>query len=419
MLRMRELAVLAALAIQGLAASTAIGEETARPVAVAARLMQDASGAKLVFDVSQPVPAHAYALSFPDRIVVDLPEVAFNLDPSVGRISGASELVSAFRFGLLSSGKSRIVIDLVRPVCPGEVSSKPIVEGSPASRLLIELNPCEPSAFAAVERPPPTVAASGDKLRPDSPPVIVLDPGHGGADSGAVGFGGVMEKTLVFDFCLELKRRLEAERRYKVIMTRNSDEFVDLDDRVSLARAANATLFISIHADTLAEAAEVNGSTVYTAADRASDAEAARIAARENSASRAPGKEKLGEADPAVAGMLFDLQRRETRAYSHIFSRGLVQSLRGAARLNHNPERSAGFVVLRAPEFPSVLVELGYLSNAQDVQSLSSPDWRQKTAAAMAKAIDAFFAGPNRVDVQAGMALEERQGPAFSPALSH
>ena len=228
-----------------------------------------------------------------------------------------------------------------------------------------------------------------------------------------------MEKTLVFDFCLELKRRLEAERRYKVIMTRNSDEFVDLDDRVSLARAANATLFISIHADTLAEAAEVNGSTVYTAADRASDAEAARIAARENAASRAPGKEKLRRADPAVAGMLFDLQRRETRAYSHIFSRGLVQSLRAAARLNHNPERSAGFVVLRAPEFPSVLVELGYLSNAQDVQSLSSPDWRQKTAAAMAKAIDAFFAGPNRVDVQAGMALEERQGPAFSPALSH
>ncbi|MBV9289176.1 MAG: N-acetylmuramoyl-L-alanine amidase [Hyphomicrobiales bacterium] len=226
-----------------------------------------------------------------------------------------------------------------------------------------------------------------------------------------------MEKTLVFDFCLELKRRLEAEGRYKVVMTRNSDEFVDLDDRVSRARATDASLFISVHADTLAEAADVDASTVYTAADRASDAEAARIATRENAASR--GAEKLGGDDPAIAGMLFDLQRRETRAYSHIFSRGLIQRLRGAARLNHNPERSAGFVVLKAPEFPSVLVELGYLSNTQDVQSLASPDWRQKMAAAMAKAIDAFFAGPNRVGVQAGMALDERLGPALSPASSH
>ena len=413
MLRMRKLAAAAALAIQGIAASAAMADEAVIPAAVAARLTQEPSDARLVFDVSRPVDARAYALSSPDRIVVDLPEIAFDLDPSVGRVAGAGDeaLVSAFRFGLLATGKSRIVIDLVRPACPAEIAAKPIIEGSPASRLVIELKPCEPSAFAALEPPPPAAAASADTPSAASPPVIVLDPGHGGADSGAHGLGGVMEKTLVFEFCLELKRQLEAARRYKIVMTRNSDEFVDLDDRVSIARAADASLFISIHADALAEAAEVNGSTVYTAGERASDAEAARIAARENAASRGPGREKSAQNDPAVAGMLFELQRRETRAYSHLFSRGLVEKLRGAARLNHNPERSAGFVVLKAPEFPSVLVELGYLSNPQDVQSLASPDWRQKTAAAMATAIDAFFAGPNGVGTQAGVALEDRQAP--------
>jgi N-acetylmuramoyl-L-alanine amidase len=419
---MRELAVAAALAIQGFVVSAAAGDDAAMPAAVAARLTQDASGARLVFDISRPVPAQAYALAAPDRIVVDLPEVTFELDPSAGRVSDATEtaLVSAFRFGLLAPGKSRIVIDLARPACPGDVGATPIVEGLPASRLTIELKPCDPAAFAAFKRPPADVGAIVDKSSSDPPVVIVIDPGHGGADSGARGVGGVLEKNLVFDFCRELKRQLEAERQYRIVMTRSADDFVDLDDRVAIARAANASLLVSIHADTLAEAAAVNGSTVYTAADRASDAEAARIAARENAASREPGKAKSGERDPAVAGMLFELQRRETRAYSHIFSRGLIDSLRGAARLNRNPERSAGFVVLKAPEFPSVLVELGYLSNAQDVQALSSVDWRQKAAAAMVKAIDAFFAGPNRVSAETGMALDQRQAPrSNAPGAAH
>jgi N-acetylmuramoyl-L-alanine amidase len=152
----------------------------------------------------------------------------------------------------------------------------------------------------------------------------------------------------------------------------------------------------------LNEDKDVSGSTVYTVNDRASDAEAARIVARENAADRGPGAG--GRTDNAgVTGILFDLQRRETRTYDHIFSRGLVDSLRGATKLNHNPERSAGFVVLKAPEFPSVLVELGYLSNAQDVESLSSTEWRARTAAAMLKAITTFFAGNEPLDsIQSG-----------------
>ena len=167
------------------------------------------------------------------------------------------------------------------------------------------------------------------------------------------------------------------------MLTRHGDEFVSLDDRVRLAREASAALLISIHADMLAGApADVSGATVYTCSERASDAEAARIAERENAADKAAGVEAKAQA-PGVADILFDLERRETRAYAHIFSRGLVGELQGATRLNHNPERSAGFVVLKAPDFPSVLVELGYLSNPKDVQSLNSPEWRARTASAM------------------------------------
>jgi N-acetylmuramoyl-L-alanine amidase len=396
---MGRLAAFAVFILMGALLQRGFAGDSAPPVAVGVRLSQDASAAKLVFDLSRPVDATASALAAPDRIVVDMPEVNFRLDPSVGRLSAPpnGSPVKDFRFGLLAPGKSRIVIDLARAACPAEVAAKPIVEGEPAARLTIELKTCDPSAFAALVRSSAVSTASAPSLATPAKPVIVLDPGHGGVDSGARGLGGVQEKTLVFDFCTELKRQLDQTKRYAVVMTRNGDQYVDLEDRVDIARKANASLFISVHADTLSEDANVSGSTVYTVADRASDAEAARIAARENAADRSPGRAKRAE-NPGVADILFDLRRRETRLYDHMFSRGLVDSLRGATKLNHNPERSAGFVVLKAPEFPSVLVELGYLSNAQDVQSLTSPEWRTKTAAAMVKAIDAFFAGQGNPD---------------------
>ena len=392
---MARLGRLAALAVFALMASPhrGLGDDGA-PVAVGVRLSQDDSAARLVFDLSRSVDASASALASPDRIVVDMPEVNFQLDPSAGRV-GASpngSLVKGFRFGLLAPGKSRIVIDLARTACPSEVAARPIVEGEPAARLTIELKPCDSPAFAALVRAPAVSTAAAPATATPPRPVIVLDPGHGGADSGARGLHGVQEKSLVFDFCAELKRQLDATKRYTVVMTRDGDQYVGLDDRVDIARTANASLFISVHADTLSEDESVSGSTVYTVADRASDAEAARIAARENAAGGGSRQE-----NPDVADILFDLKRRETRTYAHIFSRGLVDTLRGTAKLNHNPERSASFVVLKAPGFPSVLVELGYLSNPQDVQSLLSPEWRAKAAAAMVKAIDAFFGSPDGV----------------------
>ena len=415
MARMGRLAALAALTLATAPLQRALAADAGAPVAVAARLSQDRAGAKLVFDLSRTVDASASAMTLPDRIVVDMPEVSFRLEPWVGRVGAASKdsLVKDFRFGLLAAGKSRIVIDLARTACPAGVSTRPIVDGAPAARLTIELKPCDPSAFAALVRSPAVLAASAPEALA-RPPVIVLDPGHGGVDSGASGLGGVQEKTLVYEFCTELKRQLDATKRYKVLMTRDGDQYVDLEDRVDLARGADASLFVSVHADTLSEDADVSGSTVYTAADRASDAEAARIAARENAADGGPGGRRRLD-DPGVANILFDLKRRETRLYAHIFSRGLVDSLRGAAKLNHNPERSAGFVVLKAPEFPSVLVELGYLSNPQDVQSLTSPDWRARAAGAMVKAVDAFFSATEKPasvpSGDPGIALSGPQAP--------
>ena len=414
MARMGWLAVLAALAFVAAPLQRGFATDAGRPVAVGVRVSQDSGAAKLVFDLSRPVDASAFALTSPHRIVVDLPEVNFQLDPSVGRLGalGAASVVKSFRFGLLAAGKSRIVVDLAREACPTEVSTKPIVEGAPAARLTIELKPCDPLTFAALVR---SAAVSAPGAAPAvAPSVIVLDPGHGGADSGARGLGGVQEKTLVYEFCAELKRQLDATRRYSVVMTRDGDQYVDLDDRIEIARAANASLFVSVHADILSEAADVSGSTVYTAADRASDAEAARIAARENAAGGGPrGGKRLD--DPDVTDILFDLKRRETRAYAHIFSRGLVESLRGAAKLNRNPERSAGFVVLRAPEFPSVLIELGYLSNARDVQALTSAEWRAKTAAALVNAIDAFFSDSGKPVPAGGAGVALTGGQAGPP----
>jgi N-acetylmuramoyl-L-alanine amidase len=375
-------------------------DATPVPVAAAAHLQDDGVRARLSLDLSAPVNGRAREIVDPDRIVLDMPEVDFRLNPSVGRVVAprADALVKAFRFGLFGPGKARVVIDLARPACVAKTTTRRLVSDADASRLTLELKSCTEAAFvAAAQDHAPPRTAPGPAPSPASDaglPVVVLDPGHGGVDGGAYGLDGAVEKTLVFAFADALRAKLEASGRYRVVMTREGDQYVSLEDRVAKAKAVNAALFVSIHADTLKEAASVAGTTVYTCSDRASDAEAARIAERENDADRAAGEERKA-ADPGVADILFDLKRRETRAYAHKFSHGLVARLGEAATLNHNPERSAGFVVLKAPDFPSVLVELGFLSNAHDVANLKSEAWREKTAEAMAQAVDGFFAGPD------------------------
>lgn len=389
----------------GLIAPPAVANDAAEraapavPVAVSARLVEAGKSARLTFDLSAPVEARAFALADPDRIVIDIPEVNFQVDPAVGRprAHAAGDLVKTFRFGLLGQGKSRIVIDLTGQARVDRILVRPLAVGADAARLEIDLSACDPAIFAqavkAGEAAPPAEAAQNSAPQPPAAglPVVVLDPGHGGVDGGATGPAGEVEKTIVGEFTDELARKLEKRQKFRIVLTRHGDEFVSLGDRVKIAREANAALLISIHADTLVDAADVSGATVYTLADRASDAVAARVAESENAADKAAGVTDSAEA-AGVADILYDLKRRETRAYAHLFSRGVVREWRAAGRLNRNPERSAGFVVLKAPDFPSVLIELGYLSSKQDVKSMHSPDWRDKATDALASAIDRFFA---------------------------
>jgi N-acetylmuramoyl-L-alanine amidase len=225
----------------------------------------------------------------------------------------------------------------------------------------------------------------------DARPVIMIDPGHGGIDPGAAGSGHVVEKDLVLSFAQRLKKKLEASGRYKVLMTRDEDVFVSLGARVKAARAAQADLFISIHADSISGGQDVRGLTVYTGSERASDADSARLADRENKADAAAGVES-GDMPDDVSDILQELTLRETRGFSHGFATRLVGEFDAVARLNKNPHRQARFQVLRAHDVPSVLVELGYLSSQKDLDQLMSEEWRLKMASAMAVAVDRFFA---------------------------
>ena len=378
----------------------------AAPVrAVAAHVTQEGDSVALTFDLDAGASATAHGLAGPDRLVIDLPNVSFFMDPSIGRdMEGkpGGALIKSFRFGALDARSSRVVVDLARRACVKSLDDAPLAAGGAATRLRLTLARCDDSEFLASipAVAPPSAAASPPASAPSNPsalPLVVLDPGHGGIDGGAFGVGGAVEKTITLTFAQELARRLEKSGQYRVRMTREDDTFVALEDRVKFAEDLGAQLFVSIHADTLADAANVSGTTVYSGAERASDGTSAKIAARENAADKAAGVEQK-ETSADVSDILFDLKMRESRAYTHLFSHGLVDAWRQAGKLTHNPERAANFFVLKSPDYPSVLVELGFLSNPEDVKQLKSPEWRGKTEAALEKAIDAFFAGPGAAE---------------------
>jgi N-acetylmuramoyl-L-alanine amidase len=361
------------------------------PVAAAVTVAADGAKTRLAFTLSRPVTASAFVMQAPDRIVIDLPEVNFQLPAESGR--RPEGLVSSFRYGLFAPGRSRIVIDLAQPALVSRIETETGLRDV-APVLVIELAKADRDAFrkaataagARASGPEPAVAAPEDAR-----PLVVLDPGHGGIDPGATASGGLQEKDLVFGFAQRLRKKLEAGGRYRVRMTRDDDVFVALAERVRGARAARADLFISIHADTIAAGQEVRGLTVYTGSERASDAESARLADRENRADAVGGIEAK-DAPEDVADILQELTLRETRAFSHRLATRLVGELEAVAQLNKNPHRQAGFRVLRAPDVPSVLVELGYLSSRKDMDLLLSESWRDQAADAMASAVDRFFA---------------------------
>ena len=377
------------------------------PVASDARLAGDAKQTRFILDLDKTITFRAFTLADPYRVVVDIPQISFQLAPGTG--NAGRGLVKAFRYGLVMPGGSRLVFDLAGPA---KIANSYVLEAangqpprlvleleevdranfvqslSPESRP--ELKPAVAEAKAAVVTPD-AAAAARPAEPPDPRPLIVIDPGHGGIDNGTQS-SGEMEKNLVLGFGLALRDRIEKSGKYRVVMTRTDDTFIPLNDRVKVARNQSAALFVSIHADALPRReGDAQGATIYTLSDKASDAEAERLAEAENKAD-AIGGVNLTDEPTEVADILIDLAQRETRTFSNRFARLLMGEMKTTVRMHKHPLKSAGFRVLKAPDVPSVLVELGYVSNKGDLEHLVSEDWRTKTVGSMAQAVDAFFA---------------------------
>jgi N-acetylmuramoyl-L-alanine amidase len=376
------------------------------PVASEVRLGGDETQTRMVVDFSQKVEIHAFTLANPYRVIIDLPQVVFRFPPNTGE-SGRG-LIKAFRYGLMMTGGSRIVIDLTRPARVDKTYVLDAANDQPP-RVVLDLTAIDKDAFMRTialdnNRVREPAAAAKPQPKSDARPIVVLDPGHGGIDNGTKAASGEMEKNIVLDFALLLRDKIEKAGKYHVVMTRSDDTFVALADRVQLARAQQASLFISIHADALPRGeGDTQGASVYTLSETASDSEAARLAETENRADVIAGVDLTFEPND-VADILIDLAQRETKTFSVQFARGLIDSMKTVTRMHKNSLKSAGFRVLKAPDIPSVLIELGYVSNKQDLKSLTSADWREHTADSMAQAIDRFFttklAGGRRMNGQ-------------------
>jgi N-acetylmuramoyl-L-alanine amidase len=257
------------------------------------------------------------------------------------------------------------------------------------------LPPALHHAMAAKPPKPHSVVPPGPKGKQPPPPLVMLDPGHGGKDPGAIGVSGTYEKQIALATALELKRQLEAGGRYRVELTRSRDIFIPLDGRVDYAQRRGAALFVSMHADALSDHS-VRGASVYTLAPTASDAQTAALARTENSADRFIGRQWQGTS-PQVSEILASLVRKETRANSVRIARRLVGCLDQDLPMLPNPDRHAGFVVLKSADIPSVLVEMGFMSNPRDEAALRRPEHRKMVAQAMHRAVDAFFTGAGHI----------------------
>jgi N-acetylmuramoyl-L-alanine amidase len=365
---------------------------------------------RFVIALERDTPFQVSALSHPNRVIVDLPDVRFDLPPQP--TSGAIGLVRGFRGGLASPGRVRVVIDVTAPV----VIEKAEVERHGANRtpqLVLEIVPLS-SVKPGVAKKLANVKIGGaglGALQPPMPrpakrpaerdahafrPTIVLDPGHGGHDSGAQR-SGTIEKDVVLAFSLVLRDRLKATGRYNVLMTRDDDTFVELDDRRAFAERHRASLFMAIHADYAGSRA--SGATIYSLRDRVAN-ELQRSAAGEVAENVLSDKElqaikRIEVADTnAVRGFLADLAQREvavTHERTSVFARSIIEFMGDATPMMDNPDRSAAFRVLKTAKVPSVLVELAYVTNKKDAANLRSEAWRRKVADSIVTAIDNYF----------------------------
>jgi N-acetylmuramoyl-L-alanine amidase len=368
------------------------------PVITDARIVGDKKRARFIADVSEAVDVGVFTLADPYRIVIDLPEVRFAL-PADAAEEGRG-LLSEFRYGLLSPGKSRIVLDVSNPVKVDKQFVVPPAPGQPA-RLVIDVVPTSRAKFLEIGRAyreTQALAAAAERdrsLKPAPKPasgktVIVIDPGHGGIDNGAKGTQGGVEKNVTLAFAKKLGEKLGATGLYEIHFTRKDDSFVGLDERMAIARRLGADLFVSVHANSFGSRS-IRGAIIYTVSEGASDAMAAEIAASENRSDALAGLDIPEDDTNEVLDILLDLTRRETRNFGVVFARNLVKELKTDTKMFKVPHQRAGFKVLEAPDVPSAMIELGFMSNPDDEKLLLSEEWRDKAASAVVRAIAAYF----------------------------
>lgn len=357
---------------------------------------------RLVFDVSAAIRFRVFTLGQPYRLVLDLPPVDWRL--AYEMTMGKGGPIASFRYGAFTPGTNRVVVDLRRPVKVQKAFALPPKGKARTWRLVVDLEPVSKEEFErllARQRAKSIAPGSGGTVTPSrrvrSPrakPVIVLDPGHGGLDKGATSPGGVHEKAVVLSFAKVFQRELRRSKRYKVILTRRGDYYIPLRKRYGVARRAGADLFISLHADSNPFRG-TRGLSVYTLSEKASDRAAAALARRENKADVIAGVNLKGESNQ-VANILIDLAQRETMSRSSQFAEVLLKTLKPHFILVDRAHRYAGFAVLKAPDVPSVLVEIGYLTNRKDARLLGSAKYQQRLAKRMVRAVDAYFARQRR-----------------------
>ncbi|MDR3497394.1 MAG: N-acetylmuramoyl-L-alanine amidase, partial [Ancalomicrobiaceae bacterium] len=333
----------------------------AASVPVASHAAVEVSGdmTRFVLDFSRSVAIDAFVLADPYRVVVDLPETRFDLASTSKEARG---LIHSWRYGLFATGRSRLVFDLTGPARIGSARVEPTANG--AARLTIEVVAVAKEAFVADTRSQPSPTAETQPASPAidraTPPipgqklVVVVDPGHGGLDAGTVSpRTGMPEKQIVLEFGKLLAQRLTDSGRYEVYLTRSTDTFVPLDERVDMARNHHADLLVSIHADAELDRS-VRGSTIFTRSEKASDAKAAALAQKENQSDAIAGIASNDKADD-ISDILFDLTLRETRHFNHAIASYLVAAMAKSGRMvKQDPHRSAQLRVLKAYDVPSV-----------------------------------------------------------------